>query len=315
MRSFYLWLLFPCVALVGLACATEPPEAAAPSKIVDPLRVPPTLVLSAATLEDWLGHPDLVVLDARPEVEHAQGHLPGAVSFGTDLTFDVDDFSKLPTVPVMEERFGAAGIDETKTVVVYDEGPLRSAARVLWALQVHGHASAAVLEGGLPAWLEAGGGLERDMATPQPRSFVARVSADHLASLFETRTAIENDDVAVIDARSPAEYEGRETRWPRNGHIPKAHNVEWQRNFAAPSERGVLLDPEDLRELYGLEPGSRVIAYCTRGRRAAVTYLALRAAGFEAAVYDGSWTEWSSHLEVPVEVETAGLSDEQIEGR
>ena len=269
------------------------------------MTIPRTLNISAATLRQWSGYSDLVVLDTRPTADYDAGHIVGAVSFPTDLTFETEDFNKLPAVQVMEERFGASGIDEHKTVVVYDEGQLRSAARVLWALQVHGHGATGLLEGGLPAWIEAGGAISQAPVTPTSSSFVARISPQHLASLFETREALEDSRVTVIDVRSEAEYEGLEERWPRNGHIPKARNIEWLQNFAAPTSSGVLLGPEVLQDLYGIEPGSRVITYCTRGRRAAVAYLALRAAGYDAAVYDGSWTEWSSHPELPIEVGAA----------
>lgn len=265
------------------------------------LRIPDNLYLEASALLDWMGNPDLVLLDARSEEEYVTEHVEGAISFPFGWTLDPDNDQKLPPVPRMEELFGGVGIDETKTVVVYDDGEMRSAARVLWALQVHGHAQTAVLAGGLGAWRGFGGRLGDVPGQPKPTTFIARVSAEHLASLLETRQAIEDSETVIIDVRSAEEFAGGEDRWPRGGHVPGALNIDWRENFVSQSGHEDLRSPEALRHLYGLEPGTRVIAYCTRGRRAAVTYLALRAAGFEAAVYDGSWTEWSSHPEVPIE--------------
>jgi thiosulfate/3-mercaptopyruvate sulfurtransferase len=102
-------------------------------------------------------------------------------------------------------------------------------------------------------------------------------------------------DVAVLDVRSAAEFAGSHG-YPcdaRQGHIPGALHLD--------VGRLVELAPEDVHAALGLEPGSEVIVYCHSGGRSAVAAQVLRALGYEARNYPGSWHEWSHHEELPVE--------------
>ena len=286
-----------------LACQSSPEEretmetTPAATKAVLEL---PGLLADPGWLSAHLDHPQLVILDSRPEEEYRSGHILQAISLPTSITFDVEREHKLPSVPEVEKLLSRIGVDAGKTVVVYDQGNLRWAARMLWMLEVHGHERVAVLSGGYAHWLAEELATETTARQPTPSTFIANVAPEHLATLFQTRRSIDDPETAIVDVRSPDEYSGLEDRWPRNGHIPSAVNVEWTHNLLGEADIPTIRDPSGLRELYPFEPGTRVITYCTHGRRAAVSYLALRLAGFEAAVYDGSWEEWTSHSEVPV---------------
>jgi thiosulfate/3-mercaptopyruvate sulfurtransferase len=186
-----------------------------------------------------------------------------------------------------------------RPVVVYDAGGAAgAAARAWWTLRYFGHDSVAVLDGGFAAWE---GPAERgEPAAPAPGEFTARpggmpvLDADAAAALA-TRGVL-------LDARAPERYRGEvEPVDPVAGHIPGAGNAPASENVT-PS--GVFKAPDELQEQFeraGVRPGEPVGAYCGSGVSAATDVLALELAGFpEAALYVGSWSEWSRDPERPV---------------
>jgi thiosulfate/3-mercaptopyruvate sulfurtransferase len=103
------------------------------------------------------------------------------------------------------------------------------------------------------------------------------------------------DDVPIVDVRAPAEYDGSGGKAcdPRQGHIPGARNLDVYRLME--------LSPEEVEAELGLEPGEEVVAYCHSGSRSAIAVQILRALGYDARNYVGSWHEWSRHDDLPVE--------------
>ena len=102
-------------------------------------------------------------------------------------------------------------------------------------------------------------------------------------------------DVPVVDVRSAAEYDGSggSACDPRQGHIPGARNVDVYRLME--------LSPDEVRSELGLDPGAEVVVYCHSGQRSAMAAQILRALGYDARNYAGSWHEWSRHEDLPVE--------------
>ena len=100
--------------------------------------------------------------------------------------------------------------------------------------------------------------------------------------------------LTILDVRTPEEYAGAGYPCdPRQGHIPGARNIDHSELLAR--------SPDDVRALVGLPDGSEIVAYCHSGSRSALAVEALRAAGYDARNYAGSWHEWSRYADLPAE--------------
>jgi thiosulfate/3-mercaptopyruvate sulfurtransferase len=255
-------------------------------------------------LFDNVGHRDLVVVDCRWALGSPgagrraweEGHIPSA------HFLDVDEDLSRPARPgegrhplPSRDDFAAAaadaGIGADSAVVAYDEAGEGGAARLWWLLRHFGHDRAAVLDGGLKGWREAGGPLEdvppRPWVSGDP--FVPRKRKRDVASADELVAGLFDDTLALVDARVPARYRGEtEPIDPVAGHIPGAANVA----FASVAPDGRYLPAGELREL--LDPGENreLVAYCGSGITATSLVLAAEVAGLHARLYPGSWSEW-----------------------
>ena len=102
-------------------------------------------------------------------------------------------------------------------------------------------------------------------------------------------------EVTILDVRTPHEYDGSAGQHcdPRQGHIPGAINLDVYRLME--------LSPHAVGAELGLADGAEVVAYCHSGGRSAIATQVLRALGYDARNYVGSWHEWSRHDDLPVE--------------
>ena len=162
------------------------------------------------------------------------------------------------------------GITPETTVVLYDDEGSLHAAWLFLVLDVLGHARVSVLDGGAQRW-RAGGGAWRATLPPAPASSslsTPRPSADRVAGAAWVRERLGRRDIALVDARSPEEFEGRDMRARRRGHIPGALNIEWSRHLRPDSP---FRAPAELRQMYvaeGITPDKTVVLPDASPRRA-----------------------------------------------
>lgn len=235
------------------------------------------------------------------------GHLPGAVfaDLERDLSGPVGAGGRggrhpLPTPQAAQDALRRLGVSGTRAVVVYDDVDGSVAARAWWLLRYLGHDDARLLDGGLRAWTAAGHRVETgDAPAPAPGDLVARPGS--MPVLDAAGAAALAEEAVLIDARSGERYRGEsEPVDPVAGHVPGAVSGPTAQN-ADPSGR--FLAPDVLRARFaglGVSGDAAVGAYCGSGVTAAHTVLALELAGFRAALYAGSWSDWVSDRDRPV---------------
>ena len=273
-----------------------------------PISTLPGVLVSASWLLHHQDEPDLLIIDVRLEEQYKAGHIPGAVPVPVaSLNGHGDNGERdLASVPALEKALREAGVTMSQRVVVYDGAvDYRPASRVFWALEVHGLPSVAVLNGGLPAWQSLeNSSLSTTTPTVTPSRFVAELKPDRIATKLHVLQVSSTGEASLVDSRSAAEYRGDETKGARAGHIRGAKNYDFNNNLDTTSVGGQcsLEDLDTLAETYAdLPKDEKVITYCNSGNRASVTYLSLRALGYDVAVYDGGWIEWSEYPQLPIE--------------
>lgn len=226
------------------------------------------------------------------------GHIPGAVY--VDLDTELSDHTvsgrgrhPLPTPAALQGAARGWGLHPGDTVIVYDAWNNQAAARAWWLLRAAGLEEVRLLDGGWPAWKQAG--LPVETGDPAPAAGTVCIdSLDHLPSA-DADTVAERAASAghvVLDARAAARYRGDEEPLdPRAGHIPGALSAPTSDNLTG---AGTFRSAEELRRRFtDLAGATPVTVYCGSGVTATHQIAALAIAGIEAALYPGSWSEWS----------------------
>ena len=209
----------------------------------------------------------------------------------------------LPHREAVAQWLGSLGVHNGMQIVVYDRNKSAYCGRLWWMLKWLGHEAVAVLDGGLPAWKEAGGATESGPFTPPAAAtFELKTPLRQLVLTSEVSAALGRPEQTIIDARAGARFRGEmEPLDPVAGHIPGALNRPYTDNFTAD---GRFKSPELLRAewsqvLAGRTPSS-VVHHCGSGVTAVPNLMAMEMAGFGiTALYAGSWSEWCNTPGLP----------------
>ncbi len=273
-------------------------------------------LVSTDWLADRIGEPGVVVVDATyhlptakrdPRAEFAQAHIPGAAFFDIDGISDPASSlpHMLPAPADFARAMAALGIGDDSMVVAYDSYGLMSAARAWWMLRTFGHEAVAVLDGGLPKWQREGRPLESGEPGPRAATFTPRFRPELVRSKQQVLANLASRAEQVLDARAAGRFTGVEPEpraGLRGGHIPGSRNLPFTQLLDP--ETKTVLPAEALRARFaaaGIDPARPVVTSCGSGVTACVLALGLARIGApDAAVYDGSWSEWGQG-DAPIE--------------
>jgi len=281
----------------------------------------PSPLIETAWLAGHLGEPDLRILDcsvvmkATDDGDYAfvggrdeweRGHVPSSVFVNVLTELSAKNDSRPMMMPAPEEFARAmetVGVGEGTRVVLYDRSNHAWAARVWWMLRVCGFDAAGVLNGGWQKWISEGRLTSTEPASYPPGRFPPRPRPGLMMTKQEVLDSLHTKDTKLVNALSPEEHRGEKTRFARAGRIPGSANVYCQ-SLVDPQTHAYL-ETEQLRERFeasGAMSAERVITYCGAGIAASSDAFALTLLGKKnVAVYDGSLTEWTADLALPME--------------
>ena len=255
-------------------------------------------VVDAGWLLERLGEPDLFVGDVRGPNAHARGHIPGSKPLVLGSPPPMSDPEVIEALAkVMGLRLRRHGVTGDERLVLYDRGDGVGSMPSAQLAELAGHPRVAVLLGGIAAWPSE---LAVGQVELEPVKVQLEPRLDALPSREEVERRLGEDGLTLLDVRTEQEFDGQGGYPcdPRQGHIPGARRIDEELLFDGP---GLPKPAEVIRAAVGAPPGAEVITYCHSGSRSARATLALRAAGYSARNYPGSWHEWSRHPDLPLE--------------
>ena len=269
---------------------------------------------------DWLAgrinDDNLMILDVQPNVhDYIMGHLPNAIYLNEGLMRSAWD--RLPSMFVPPEAIQPvlcrAGLDPNKPVVIYSGagryskcaaglGDGLEQTMMAYSLIRFGHKNVYILDGGIEKWKGEGRELTKVFPPWEPSDFKVEVHREYFIEYDELKKTLDRKDVILFDAR-PFEVYKEGGLWVKSGHIPGAKSLPW-RSLMAKDNARLMKSDEELQAIvsqFNISPDKTLLIYCGTGREATNEFLFFRFyLGLEKVrIYEGSFTEWSSHPENP----------------
>jgi thiosulfate/3-mercaptopyruvate sulfurtransferase len=305
------------LAGAALACVVVAAPRATPAQMYAPPSAP--IVVSTDWLAKHLKDPNLVLLHVGAQKEYDAGHIAGARYVKLDdISVSSEDHDnglmlEMPRPDSLRARLEALGIsNDSRVIVYYGNDWVSPATRVIFTLDYAGlGASAALLDGGMPAWKSEG----RALTTVAPKPTAGRLAALRINPIVVdaawVKSRLGTPNFHLIDGRAAMFYDGVQTGGSRKGHITGAKSLPYT-EIAGDDLH--LRSADQLRALFaraGVGPGDTVVAYCHIGQQATAVLFAARSIGHPVLLYDGSYQDWSRRADLPVEDPRAGKASPQ----
>ncbi len=260
--------------------------------------------------KEWLvenmSQDDLVILDARAELNHSEagyeqyksGHIVGAqyVSLEEDLTGEVQEHGgrhPLPDLKEFADHMMSLGVGDSSTVVIYDNGDLAMAGRLWWLLKYIGLEKVYILEGGYRDWEASGMETTQEVIRPEKSTSLSiNIQDSILADIKEVKKAIDLNNIAIIDSRANERYSGKVEPLDRiPGHIPTALNYPWV-DLIKENKKDIDQLNKYFEDLFKFD---EILVHCGSGVTGTVNILFMEEIGLKPKLYAGGYSDWVSY--------------------
>lgn len=266
------------------------------------------VLMDPAEVENVLGDPEWIILDCRIKKLYDAEHIPGAIHLGDGCRSALRDGTERVLPPSeLEKVLGNAGISNDTHLVIYADAKTLVFATVgFWILEYLGHDKVHLLDGGIDSWKAAGKQVVREQTKRAPAVFRARPNPAMIASTsYMVEIAKGNaGDVQMIDCRSEKEFQGRDIRALRGGHLPRTtanipHDMVFDR------KKGTFLALTEIEKYFRLlDRNKTTVLVCQSGSRSTVTYFQMKRLGFTRLLnYDDGFTVYANSLYPPYPLE------------
>jgi thiosulfate/3-mercaptopyruvate sulfurtransferase len=317
------------VAITGFFVACTPTPDPQPTEAPDPVQDPdedreeeamdleveeaelelPGVLVEPEWLEENLVDPELVVIHVGQEREQwEEAHIPGQIfiEFEDIVIGDFESGFFVPPVQDVRQVFEEAGVADNRRVVFTGELDGLMATRALFTLHVLGLTEhAAILDGGLDQWRDDDRQLSDVPVEAEVGSITVEADDEFVLEADDVMELLEEDGYALIDLRPEAEYTGEEAGdgVARPGHIPGAKNIFWKSTIVE-EDRPLMLPTDEIEAIFeeaGVADDDVLVVYCRTGMQASFGYFLGKLLEREVLIYDGSYVDWASDPERPVE--------------
>ena len=273
----------------------------------------PEVLVETDWVANHLNDPQLRFIEVDVDTTaYDSGHIPGAIGWNWKKDTQQPIRRDIPDAQGLEELLGRSGVGNDTIVILYGDNNNWFATFAFWLLKLYGHADARLMNGGRKKWVDEGRPLTTEIPAVRHATYRAKDPDTSIRARREfVVQSVDLNGRGLVDVRSPKEYAGEllapenlpQEGAQRGGHIPGAANIPWSQ---AVREDGTFKAADELKSLYGgkgLTPDKEIIAYCRIGERSSHTWFVLKyLLGYPAVRnYDGSWTEYGSLIDVPIE--------------
>jgi thiosulfate/3-mercaptopyruvate sulfurtransferase len=264
------------------------------------------LLIQAEDLVPYLQDNNLLILDTCNTNNYAAGHIPGAIHIAPSelQSGEKPGVGRIPSIEALSAMFSRVGLKPDKHVIAYDDEGGGWAGRLIWTLDAIGHTNYSFLDGGLNDWSAKGLPLATEVNSTASDYSVKQLNLAVIAEADEIIAQLGQDDFAIWDARSTAEYTGETVYAAKGGHIPGAAHLDW--TDLMDKENNLRLLPlatiQTMLNERGLTLDKNIVTHCQSHHRSGLTYLVAKILGYPSIKgYHGSWSEWGNLDHTPFE--------------